>query len=90
VNKRETLAPTVPRRRREGEDRTLERLWGVDTCAACGAPIMLGEGRGMCASCKALPTPAAAPTMAAVAAVEVPGAWKPAAGLPGDALRDVA
>jgi hypothetical protein len=50
---------------------------------------MLGEGLGMCAACKALPTPIAAPTMAAVAAVEESGAWTPAR-VPGDPLRNVA
>jgi uncharacterized Zn finger protein (UPF0148 family) len=37
------------------EDFGLVSHWAVDVCSECGAPIMLGEGRALCPSCRALP-----------------------------------
>ncbi len=49
------------------EDFGLVSHWAVDVCRECGAPIMLGEGRGLCPSCRALP---AAPPPTRIAASE--------------------
>lgn len=38
-----------------GGDLSLVSHWAVDVCSECGTPIMLGEPRGLCPSCRALP-----------------------------------
>ena len=67
------------------EDFGLESLWAVEVCAECGRPIILGEARGLCPSCRALPAP---PAPARISAAETRRAGQ--AGQRDPRLRDVA